>query len=180
MFKFIKILFLSFFILVYTNSCDKLIKNKGDKFWKLDLKLNHPKLYPEAVQFAIFDYDPEVKFSKTIKQNIDYYKSLYKNIKDSTEIKSLSNSTINLYWDMCFEDITGSNVYLLTPSTFTIGSNELEGKKWIVTKIVFVDNKPVCWCIPVNLKFDKSIEIELTPSNKLNIEKSFFQIIGIK
>ena len=31
-------------------------------------------------------------------------------------------------------------------------SNSPTGKKWIVTKIVVLDGKPICWCIPVEVK----------------------------
>jgi hypothetical protein len=61
-------------------------------------------------------------------------------------------------WDFGFRDVTGNNLWLLTRrpgasiSYHGLSSNGPGGKKWVVTKTVDIHGKPVCWCIPVEVK----------------------------
>jgi hypothetical protein len=54
-----------------------------------------------------------------------------------------------------------------------ISSNEPEGKKWLVTKVVEVKGKPVCWSVPVEVKTGEMVRAALTEDNELDLGAAF-------
>ena len=82
-------------------------------------------------------------------------------------------------WDNCFKNVTGENVALLTnrpgasSSGIVISSNEPAGKKWVVTKCVDIDQRPYCWCIPVDVKIGKQADVKLDKSNTFDLQTPY-------
>ena len=58
-----------------------------------------------------------------------------------------------------------------------ISSNDRAGLKWFATKIVYRDNAPTCWSIPIETEIGKSVQIELRNVNVLNITQLYEEII---
>ena len=79
-------------------------------------------------------------------------------------------------WDLGFRDVTGDKLYLLISAPFavqTMSSNGPDGKKWIVTKTVRVKGKPVCWCLPVEVKRGESVHVTLTEENAFDLDAAY-------
>jgi len=79
---------------------------------------------------------------------------------------------ITVNWDLGFQDVKGNEVYLLTPgedNAHILSSNSKDGKKWIVTKTVRIDGKPMCWCIPIEVKIGEQIDVTLSKDNLLDL-----------
>jgi len=58
-----------------------------------------------------------------------------------------------------------------------MSSNAPDGKKWIVTKAVDIKGKPVCWCIPVEVKTGKQIEVTLNESNIFDLRTTYDNVM---
>jgi hypothetical protein len=80
-------------------------------------------------------------------------------------------------WDLGFKKVTGDDLYLLVKgpgySRTGMSSNAPGGKKWIVTKTVQIEGKPVCWCIPVEVKTGKSIDVTFDKSNTFDLRSAY-------
>jgi hypothetical protein len=50
---------------------------------------------------------------------------------------------------------------------------EPDGKKWIATKVVTANGKPMCWCIPVEMKYGQEIQVALTDNNAFDLASAF-------
>lgn len=76
-------------------------------------------------------------------------------------------------WDFGFRKVTGDRLWLLTTrprGSFGLSSNGPAGKKWIVTKTVHVKGKPVCWCIPIEVKTGHGVEVTLNAGNTFDLK----------
>ncbi|MCI0492015.1 MAG: hypothetical protein L0Z07_03660 [Planctomycetes bacterium] len=92
---------------------------------------------------------------------------------DEAAREQIRSSQMTVNWDLGFKEVTGYEVNLLTsvPGVSTIiSSNGPDGKKWIVTKIVQIKGKPVCWCIPAEVKTGNQIEVTLTEKTVFGLE----------
>ncbi|MGA9120229.1 MAG: hypothetical protein WB699_12775 [Bacteroidota bacterium] len=58
-----------------------------------------------------------------------------------------------------------------------ISSNARAGLKWFATTIVYLDNAPTSWSIPIETEIGKSVQIELRNENVLNITQLYEEII---
>ena len=54
-----------------------------------------------------------------------------------------------------------------------VSSNDPGGKKWIVTKIVNINGKPVCWCIPVEVKTGEEINVTFNEKNTFDLKNIY-------
>jgi type II secretory pathway component GspD/PulD (secretin) len=54
-----------------------------------------------------------------------------------------------------------------------MSSNGAGGKKWIVTKTVNVKGKPVCWCIPVDVKTGATIDVTFGKRNTFDLKSVY-------
>ena len=77
-------------------------------------------------------------------------------------------------WDNGFKDVTGENLSLLTKQPGTVlSSNRPDGKKWVVTKTVDIEGRPVCWCIPVEVKIGKRVYVTFKKSNTFDLQTPY-------
>lgn len=86
------------------------------------------------------------------------------------------SSRMKVCWDLGFKEVTGDKVYLLTRApgvTHSLSSNGAAGKKWLVTKIASVDNKPICWFLPIEVEVGESQHIVLNEENAFDLPEVF-------
>jgi hypothetical protein len=147
--------------------------------WRINLKLKvqDPKL--TAVQYALFDKDPIPGFTDRVKNMRESNRNRYIQA-DQVERKNwkavVRSTLMSGYWDRGFADITGNHLDLLTSrpdATHGLLSKDPGGKKWVVTKCESINGKPICWCIPVELKFGKWVHVTLTEDNQFDLGAAF-------
>ena len=161
---------------VSTIAQNKDIEHSKRSTWQMDLKLDTPNLVPPAVQWTILDKDPVPGFGARVKKMQKHYKKHLEQAKNKVSKEIICSSQMMISWDLGFKGVTGDNVYLLTSAqdvAHSFQSNAPDGKKWIVTKTVMIKGKPVCWCLPIKVKFGKEIEITLTENNTLDLDSLY-------
>jgi len=159
-----------------------------DSTWQIQPTLDMPALDPEAVQYAVLDSDPIEGFRMSLKQNRERFRKEIGEETDSLQRELLKRVQISGTWDRLFSVVPGDQVCLLVPSrserneslmrTTLIRSNGPAGRKWFATKIVYRDNAPMCWCIPVETAMGTSVQVEIRKENVLNITRLYEEIIG--
>jgi len=131
------------------------------------------------VQFAILAEDPVPAFAVQVERMREHDREQQKKATGEARREQLRAVAMEVYWDLGFKKVTGDGLYLLTknPGRFTSGtvmsSNGPGGKKWIVTKTVRVDGKPVCWCVPVEVARGKSIDLTFDKSNTFDLGTAY-------
>jgi hypothetical protein len=134
--------------------------------------LDTPNLVPHAVQYSVFDKDPIPGFKAALKRMQSYHQKELEKC-DTEASRKLSRSTyMTISWDGGFKQVTGDKVYLLTSApgvSHSLSSNSQDGKKWVVTKIVRIKGRPVCWCLPVETTAGERIEVVVTEKNALHL-----------
>jgi hypothetical protein len=91
------------------------------------------------------------------------------------------NAQISVVWDLAFRKITGDEVYLLTSAprgSRTLSANSPAGKKWIATKLVMINRRPCCWCLPVQTRGGKEIPVVLNEENVLDLTGVYDHIVN--
>lgn len=156
--------------------------------WQICPVLDVPGLEPEAVQFAVLGSDPIEDYRKSLMQVRDRFQKEVDEEKDSTLRERLKKVQMSSRWDFLFKVVTGDQVYLLgasrrptkksvTQRTCVISSNELGGRKWLTTKVVYHEDAPICWCIPVETAIGTSAEVHLRHENAFNMQKVYGEFI---
>ena len=146
--------------------------------WQVSIDLDAPSLTPQAVQFAIIDKDPVAAFAAQAKRMQSYSRQQLAKAENEARKEQLRNVDMTVGWDSGFKGVTGDNLWLLTkvPGSFSshvISSNSRDGKKWVVTKTVQIKGKPVCWCLPVDLKTGEQAKITLSESNVFDLRAAY-------
>ena len=152
--------------------------------WQLSIALDMPELEPQVVQYAVLDEDPVPAFTKQISVvQLSYRRDLTK--ADSEERKEqVRNSQMLVSWDFGFRKITADKLRVLTEHSSSefgapaVASGSRAGKKWIVTKTVYIEGKPVCWCIPVDLTIGNKTEITLNANNVFDLRAAYDKAMG--
>jgi len=165
----IVLLFISFLLLF---GCEKFIDEEQEaKTWKIQIHLDKPDL---VLQWAVFDKDPVPGFKDRVVRRRVYQLKREQEAKDSAERKMLRWAGMKPNWDYGFKNVTGDQVYILkSVSDSYFSSNAPDGKKWIVTKIVWINGEPVCWCLPIEVEKGKKIEITLNKDNVFPLAETY-------
>ncbi len=146
--------------------------------WGMELQLNVPRLKPEVVQWALFKEDPVPGY----RQRLERGKVIYTKILAETaeEDKQLAIACQMLAcWNFGFSQIPGDLVYLLTRElNHSFSSDSYAGKKWMVTKARFMDNKPVCWVIPIEAEIGERVDIKLSEENVFDLSEIYNEIMN--
>ena len=127
---------------------DNQSQKTGAPSWTLWLDLEMPALVPPVVQWAIFDEDPVPGFTERLEGLDDLSEKQVAQTEDAAMKDAMRSSHLKAAWDLVFEKVPGNQVYLVTerPGTsHTHASTGPVGRKWIATKAVDIDGKPVCW-----------------------------------
>jgi hypothetical protein len=148
---------------------NKKIEDYVAKTWRIQLMLRFPGSAPFEVTYAIFDEDPTPDFKASVKK-WQKSASAEKRGGEGDERQAAMASS----WDGVFKKIPGNHVFQLKSSASpSFASNAPDGKKWIVTKIVEIKGKPVCWCLPVEVKTGEAIKATLTEENVFDLKSIF-------
>lgn len=150
--------------------------------WCVSFTLDTPHLVPPAVQYAVLDYDPVAGFVKRLQAMRKHYQQRLADTKDPSEAKLIRLAQIIVSWNLGFKEVTGDQVGLLvsSPDVSMNGhsSNGPGGKKWIVTKTVRLQGKPVCWCLPFEARLGQEPTlITLSESNNFDLETTFDKVM---
>ena len=167
---------------------DDRIQNWKETSWQIHPILNMPELDPEAVQFALLPSDPLEHYRKILTGNAARIRREVEDEKDSMQREVVKRVRMTDTWDRLFKVTTGDQVHLLVAArsgkneiitrTVVLSSNDPAGRKWLTTKIAYRDNKPICWCIPVDTAIGTSVGVELRHENAIDITKLYDEIVG--
>ena len=138
--------------------------------------LDMPSLEPQAVQFTYFDKDPVPAFIAETKRMKSYSRQQLDKADNEAKKEQLNAIQMKVWWDIGFKEVTGDSLWLLTGPNFgstTISSNAPGGKKWIATKTVDIKGKPVCWCIPVEVKTGTTIDVTFNENNTFDLKSVY-------
>jgi len=139
--------------------------------WRIAMNLQASNLLPSAVQWAVCDRDPVPGFKARIKKFHGIYQEQLREAENDAASEDKRKGWTSVQWDWGFKEIPGDRLYLLTSDNPNGGqtSNEQDGKKWIVTKVRMTKGKPVCWCIPVEVKYGEETKVTLTDKNVFDL-----------
>jgi beta-lactamase regulating signal transducer with metallopeptidase domain len=156
---------------------DKKIEDFSRKTWRIRLNLRVPGSAPFEVPYAIFDEEPVPGFKASVKKwhtNRKADRPGHEALKGDER-----QAAITANWDVVFKKIPGNRLYQLKSSgSPVLTSNEPEGKKWIVTKVVEIKGKPACWCLPVEVKTGEMIKVTLAEDNVFDLGSVFDSALG--
>ena len=162
---------------------DKNVERLPRSAWQLTLSLNAPNLVPPAVQWAVLDKDPVPAFRDRIKMMQGFIETRPGPTENEAQKELKRSAQMTVAWDTGFREVTGDQLYLLTGTpgdSHGFASNRSAGIKWIVTKIVRIKGKPVCWCLPVEVKPGEPIKVTLTEDNVFDLEAVFNDASGVE
>ena len=157
---------------IVVSSADKFpLQLQPESFWRVNITLDVPNLIPPSVSLAIVSKDPVPAFVARIKQVRDIYK------KQSPETDPIKNERLrsvemSVNWEQAIHDVLQANERLntLVPNGQHVsGSSGPAGKKWVVTRVVQINGKPICWYLPVEVKSGEEIKVTLTEDNAFDI-----------
>jgi hypothetical protein len=137
--------------------------------WEARITFDLPILNPEAIQIAWLDFNPKEKFIKNFNEM-----RLNKNLqalKLNSEISLKNYALDEVTWNDLFKEIKGNKMYLLTKSgiVYSEGNDTLKQKtkKWLVSKVFFINEKPYCYSIAIEIVNNSKIEIKLNRENMI-------------
>ncbi len=149
-----------------------MVQQGDETTWTLEQSLDMPELNPPVVQWAIFDEDPLPPFTRRLEARREDL-ATWLNAASNPQRKDMVRSAqISALWDGAFHKITADNLHLLTAApqgTFSYTTNTPPGKKWFVTKVVTIDKRAFCWCVPIEARAGKSIPVILNKKNTLDL-----------
>jgi beta-lactamase regulating signal transducer with metallopeptidase domain len=138
--------------------------------WRMAVSLRATNQLPSAVQWAIVDHDPVPAFKARLKKLRWIYREQLRRAKNGAAKENTRKGWMTVQWDSGFKEISGDRLYLLTSDHLhPLTSNGPDGKKWVVTKVRMTKGKPVCWCVPVELKYGEEVKVTLTEKNVLDL-----------
>ena len=146
--------------------------------WRINLNLDTPNLVPPAVQWTVLDKDAVPGFKARAKDMLNSQPRQTGQAGDTAKEEMNRRSQLMVAWEQGFRDVPGDKVYLLTSAPNLFSSNGPGGSKWIITKIVQIKGKLLCWCIPVEVQTGKEVHITLSEQNALDPASAFEQAIG--
>jgi hypothetical protein len=157
--------------------------------WRIIISLDMPDLIPPVVQYAVFDEDPTPEFEKTLRINRKLQSKFLDAAKSPAEKTMIQNAFFESNWNFVFKKVTGDQVSLLVSAAYikeatglyrmsSVGSNGPAGKKWIVTKIVQIKDKPICWCLPLDTEIGKDVTVVLNKQNVFDLAGVYNKAMG--
>lgn len=154
--------------------------------WRVTPRLEVPELAPCAVQYAILDGDPLPRFQ----ENLGRIGAIPLSDVPGDQASIARSVQREAAWDLLFRDVTGDRLFLLTDfgppphrgessgdgmvSTtrpfVSVSSNDAEGRRWLVTKILHANGKRLCWSIPFEARRGHLTDIALRSRNMIDLE----------
>lgn len=136
--------------------------------WKLELSIEVDGLEPDAIQWSLYEKDPQSYFLKDMQNKIHSLNSRMAKELDPTRKIAMRNHFIIQTWEQVFSQVTGDRVYLLpghTPVLYQFRSRSLNTRKWVTTKMVVVNGQVLCWRIGIKPQEGEVSRVVLTKEN---------------
>lgn len=146
-------------------------------YWSINVQLDMPDLDPPAVQYTFLDYDPIPDFLERVEAYSMHHNAMLERARNDEEKINFRKSVLRKTWDAAFNDIPGTDVGLLTGGGGR-SSNGPPNMLWFVSKIVFNDKEPICWCIPIQPEMGKEITIIANKENMFDLAETFDEMIA--
>ncbi len=159
---------------------DKLmeqITQQRAKTWQIQLHLDMPSLEPGAVQYAVLDKDPVPGYIAQIKLLRKFHNQQLEQADTKTMERPGGVAQMKTDWDNGFKDVTGENLYLLTKKGTELSSNGPVGQKWVVTRTVDIEGRPVCWSIPTEVKTGEKNDLTFDKSNTFDLQTLYDKVM---
>jgi peroxiredoxin/outer membrane lipoprotein-sorting protein len=157
---------------------EKELKEWKKMVWIVKIMLDTLDSKTPAIQYAAFDYNPIPNFRENVKSDASIYNEIMAGTQNDERKSGLRRAAIRINWDKEFENIGGDKVYLITRgSVNTISSNGTPSKLWLVTKLVYENDEPFCWSIPVEPEIGKEVTVNLAKATKYDVVKEFDQAL---
>jgi hypothetical protein len=159
--------------------------------WGIRPILDVSDQFPPAVMFSILDSDPRSKYRDTLKKMSEAQNLQRLEPAPFLTPQLMRQGLLSAAWDSVFHDVPGDRVALLyrnasqnvktevedqdaTPvvrvNVVGIVSTEPVGTKWLVTRATRFEDKPVCWCKPVEVEKGKTTDVKLTVQDIIDLE----------
>ncbi|MBI5541148.1 MAG: hypothetical protein HY951_13865 [Bacteroidia bacterium] len=136
--------------------------------WEVHIFLDSTLIEPEAIQICMVNFDPYLKFKNTFFTT--YYIDRLKQAKNEKDKTVIVFSHIEVTWENFFESVRGSDMLLLMRKkgqilSYYSDSQIPKTKKWIISSIFYIKDKPYSFAIPIEVGDGTKLEIELNSSN---------------
>lgn len=151
--------------------------------WTLEQSLDMAGLNPPVVQWAIFDEDPLLQFTRRLEAGREDLATRFNAATNPQRKDMVRGAQISAVWDAAFRKITADNLHLLSAApqaTFSFMANTPPGRKWFVTKVVTIDKKAFCWCVPIEARAGESIPVTLSRENMVDLTQVYDEIMNPK
>ena len=146
--------------------------------WEVKIRLDLPALNPEEIQIGMLKFDPAEKFMQNF--NMSYLTGLLKMAKNDTEKTVQINSGIKVEWNNLFADVRRSELYLLKKDVFVLSTladyTKPKTKIWLVSKMFYLNDKPYCYIIPMELENGSKLEFTLNTTNLTSLTDLYNKI----
>lgn len=174
--KVLSVIILALTFTQYGQSQEKTEKIKRD-YWSLSVSLDVPELKPQALQYAIVDFDPIAQYKVKLKGRAQFLLNMFSKSTNEEEKQKRIKSSMNYYWDAIFDKIDGTQLYMMGDKT-SFSSNEQIQRKWFITKITKLNENSICWCIPFYPVAGYDTSITLTKDNLCDLTEAFYEVMG--
>lgn len=146
--------------------------------WQVKIHFDLPDLNPEAIQIGLLDFEPTEKFMQKVHST--YLINQLKKAKDEKEKTFQINAGIEVTWNQLFSAVKGSELYLLTKKVFTLSTMadyaNPKTNMWLASKMFYLDGKPYCYTIPLELENGANLEFTLNSTNLISLTDIFNKI----
>jgi len=146
--------------------------------WEVKIRLDLQALNPEEIQIGMLKFDPAEKFMQNF--NMSYLAGLLKMAKNDTEKTVQINSGIKVVWNNLFADVRRSELYLLKKDVFVLSTladyTKPKTKIWLVSKMFYLNDKPYCYIIPMELENGSKLEFTLNTTNLTSLTDLYNKI----
>ena len=146
--------------------------------WEVKIRLDLQALNPEEIQIGMLKFDPAEKFMQNF--NMSYLAGLLKMAKNDTEKTVQINSGIKVVWNNLFADVRRSELYLLKKDVFVLSTladyTKPKTKIWLVSKMFYLNDKPYCYIIPMDLENGSKLEFTLNTTNLTSLTDLYNKI----
>lgn len=173
--KVLSVIILALTFTQYGQSQEKTEKIKRD-YWSLSVSLDVPELKPQALQYAVVDFDPIAQFKIKLRSRANFLWNMISKSATEEEKKKHIKFDINYYWGAIFEKIDGSHLYMMGNKT-SFSSYEQKPRKWFITKTTQLNENPICWCILLNPVIGNDTSITLTKENLCDLTDAFNEVM---
>jgi hypothetical protein len=149
-----------------------------EQIWVANIFLEHPKLSPRAVQFAIFAKDPLPGLAARFKRLREHCRAQLQKVTDAGQSAQMRLAQMIALWNYGFRYVRGDEVQLLGPGPVCLRSNGPGGRRWVMTKTADAEGEAICWCIPIELYHGQTTEARLTNVNTFDLAGSYEALMG--